>query len=276
MNQFQQGLFVTGVLSLLVTSAAGATPGLAEGKGLESHDAKQFPLRGNRPATTVKERVAQIEAATVQVTGVSLNPTETGLEIVLQPAEGKLLQLESTRFRSEGTSLIADIPNAVLMLPEGGEFVAENPISDVARVQVVQQDVSNIQVTVTGNNALPDSEVVLKTGELAYSLYPEVDDPDEEIVVTGEQNSYRVPNATTATRMDTPLRDIPQSIQVIPQQVLEEQQVIQLRDAVRNVSGVIEGSNFGNSGDAFLIRGFLSNNILLDGIELYRCRNHRG
>jgi iron complex outermembrane recepter protein len=283
MNQFQQGLFVTGVLSLLVTSAAGATPGLAEGKGLESHD---------RPATTVKEWVAQMEKRSgqrgvgsgagvaqspdllstpdsfIQVTGVSLNPTETGLEIVLQTAEGKLLQIDSTRFRSEGDSLIADIPNAVLTLPEGAEFVVENPTADITQVRVVQQNVSNIQVRVTGNNTLPDSEVVLITGELAYSLNSEVEEPDEEIVVTGEQGGYRVPNATTATRTDTPLRDIPQSIQVIPQQVLEEQQVIQLRDAVRNVSGVIEGSNFGNSGDAFLIRGFLSNNILLDGIEL--------
>ncbi|MEL6333228.1 MAG: hypothetical protein AAFQ76_11620, partial [Cyanobacteria bacterium J06626_26] len=46
------------------------------------------------------------------------------------------------------------------------------------------------------------------------------------IVVTGEENRYVVPNATTGTRTDTPLRDIPQSIQVIPQEVLEDQRVI--------------------------------------------------
>ncbi|MEH2275319.1 MAG: hypothetical protein V7K40_11155 [Nostoc sp.] len=38
-----------------------------------------------------------------------------------------------------------------------------------------------------------------------------------ELVVTGEQDGYNAPNATTATRTDTPLRDIPQSIQVVPQ-----------------------------------------------------------
>jgi iron complex outermembrane receptor protein len=51
---------------------------------------------------------------------------------------------------------------------------------------------------------------------------------DEEglvIGVTGEQGGsrYFVPDALTATRTDTPLEEIPQSIQVIPQEVFEDQ-----------------------------------------------------
>lgn len=68
-----------------------------------------------------------------------------------------------------------------------------------------------------------------------------------EIVVTGEREEtrYSVPNATTATRTDTPIRDIPASIQVIPEQVLQDQQVTRLDEALRNVSGVIGNSSRG-------------------------------
>lgn len=77
-------------------------------------------------------------------------------------------------------------------------------------------------------------------------------------MVTGEgQRGYRVPNAATATKTDTPLRDIPQSIQVVPQQVLEDRNVSTLTEAVETVSGVVDGGDyFGAPGGARIIRGF--------------------
>jgi iron complex outermembrane recepter protein len=160
----------------------------------------------------------------------------------------------------------------VLALPEGKAFAAENPTADVATVQVVQQDNRSIRVSVTGNNAPPKTEVTLKTGGLAYSLSPEADEPDEEIVVTGEGlGSYRVPDSSTATKTDTPLRDIPQSIQIVPQQVLEDQNVTRLDEAIRNVPGVVNSfpPNFAN-GAFFAIRGFDirddSGNVLRNGL----------
>ncbi|HEY9823871.1 MAG TPA: TonB-dependent siderophore receptor [Stenomitos sp.] len=92
-----------------------------------------------------------------------------------------------------------------------------------------------------------------------------------EIVVTADRaddpSAYSVPNASTATKTDTPLRDIPQSIQVVPQQVIEDQGATQLKDIVRNVSGVVRADDFGGGGDGFAIRGFQSPNILRDGVR---------
>lgn len=89
-----------------------------------------------------------------------------------------------------------------------------------------------------------------------------------EIVVTGEQESgYSVPNATTGTRTDTPIRDIPQSIQVIPQQVLEDQQVIRLNEALRNVSGVSADDSFAGTVDRINIRGFTQDVFLQDNFR---------
>lgn len=197
----------------------------------------------------------------VQVTSIRLNRIDTGLEITLETAAGKPLQVDATKFRAEGNSLIADIPNTMLALPEGQTFVAENPTADVASVRVVQQDTSSIRISVTGNNALPKSEVTLKTGELAYSLNPEADEPDEEIVVTGEgRGRYNAPNASTATRTDTPIRDLPASIQVVPRQVIEDRGIRNELEAIETVSGVLDSDTRGIEAGIsnIAIRGFSS------------------
>ncbi|WP_225931403.1 TonB-dependent siderophore receptor [Leptolyngbya sp. 7M] len=91
-----------------------------------------------------------------------------------------------------------------------------------------------------------------------------------QVVVTGEQTEegYTVPNATTATRTDTPLRDIPQSIQVVPRQVIEDQAITRTSDALRNVSGVTVQREFGDYADFFNIRGFTNYSYLRNGFNV--------
>lgn len=251
-----------------------ALPGWAEVKDLGRGEAKGVDRSrdGSRPATTVKEWLAQIEAASVQVTGITLSPTETGLDITVETAEGKPLQVDATQFRAEGNSLIADIPKAVLALPDAQEFSAANPTGDIATVQVVQQNADTIQVRVTGTNALPKSDVTLITGELAYSLNQEVDEPEEEVVVTGRDDGYNPPNASTATGTNTPLRDIPLSVQVVPQQVIEDRNVTELGAALETVGGVSSDGGRGTSvnGPNFLIRGFnIGSSVFRDRIPYF-------
>mgnify|MGYP000455484794 CR=1 FL=1 len=193
---FRLSVLVSAALVLLSPSAQAETINVSRVRDL-SH-----------PATTVKDWLAQVEAATVQVTGVKLNRTDTGLEITLETAEGKPLQVDATKFRTEGNSLVADIPNAVLALTEVQAFTAENPTQEIASVQVVQQDVNSIRVRVTGTNALPKQEVTLKAAGLAYSLNPEAEEPDEEIVVTGEQNRYCKQCVTVLSRCATVQRGL--------------------------------------------------------------------
>jgi len=83
---------------------------------------------------------------------------------------------------------------------------------------------------------------------------------DDTAWATSPYNTdYNRPNATTATKTDTPIMETPVSLQVVPQQVLKDQQVIRLEDAYRNVSGVQPG--FGNNTfwDEAYIRGFITN-----------------
>ncbi|HNP60018.1 MAG TPA: TonB-dependent siderophore receptor [Nitrospirales bacterium] len=87
--------------------------------------------------------------------------------------------------------------------------------------------------------------------------------------VTAQRESYNVERATSATKTDTPIMETPISIQVIPQAVLQDQQAIQIEDAVKNVSGVFPGFTFGGFGEEFIIRGFNTNfNNYRDGFRL--------
>jgi iron complex outermembrane receptor protein len=217
-----------------------------------------------QPATTIDEWVSQsVQTSVVQITGVRLNATEVGLEIVLETVTG--LAIPETYVVDN--ALIADIPNAVLTPPSG--FQQANPIEGIASVSVTNLPNNFVRVAITGVDTPPIADVRTEAQGLVLDVaVEETEDDVIEIVVTGEQEEgYRVPDTSVGTRTDTPLRDIPQSIQVVLQQVLRDQQVTRLDDALRNVPGVNQAFNFGPTG-SFTIRGFdaVSTNSLRDGL----------
>ncbi|CCJ07913.1 TonB-dependent siderophore receptor [Methylocystis sp. SC2] len=77
---------------------------------------------------------------------------------------------------------------------------------------------------------------------------------------------YVVREASTATKVDIPIRELPVSIQVIPKQVLKDQNITQVQDALENVSGVTSNSN-DDAGYNFNIRGFQSLNIYRNNLR---------
>ena len=78
--------------------------------------------------------------------------------------------------------------------------------------------------------------------------------------------AYNRSNASTATRTDTPIMDTPVSIQVVPQQVLKDQQAITLADGLKNVSGVQISPS--SAYENFTVRGFdASGSTYRDGIR---------
>ncbi|MDR6213312.1 TonB-dependent siderophore receptor [Paracidovorax wautersii] len=73
----------------------------------------------------------------------------------------------------------------------------------------------------------------------------------------GEDTAYYAPSSASGTKTEAPLRDVPQTIDVIPQQVLRDQGALSLQDALRNVAGV--GLSHGDGQrDQVSIRGFTS------------------
>ncbi|MBE7385517.1 MAG: TonB-dependent receptor [Leptolyngbya sp. SIO1E4] len=206
----------------------------------------------------------------VQIIEIRLETDASGLQVVLETADGELAEPTTT---VSGNALIAEIPNAVLALPEGDEFQQFEPTEDIALVQITELPNDRVQVVITGTDAAPTAEVSTTTSGLTLGVVPSVaqtgaaDDPLRIVVIGEERSRYVEPNTSTATRTDTPLRDIPQSIQVIPRELLEDQQVVDLNDALRNASGVVS-SDVGSDSLRFIVRGFDDPSILRDGFRL--------
>ncbi len=79
----------------------------------------------------------------------------------------------------------------------------------------------------------------------------------------------RVVDSVSLTKFSEPLLDTPQTVEVVPQFILHDQQNRSLTDAIRNVPGIsIAAGESGAQGDNLTIRGFTArNDIFLDGIR---------
>ena len=107
---------------------------------------------------------------------------------------------------------------------------------------------------------------------LAQSMAP--DAPQQganasEIVVLGSRgDGYKIDDLTTATRTGTDIMSVPQSIQFVPRDVINDQQIIDLTNVVRNVSGIQPGTDGGNRSESFIIRGFRSSYYAVNSVML--------
>jgi catecholate siderophore receptor len=84
----------------------------------------------------------------------------------------------------------------------------------------------------------------------------------------GGSTDYKV-DQPGLQKLTEPLRDTPQTINVVPQQLMKDQGVTTLRDALRDVPGIsLAAGEFGAQGDNLTIRGFTArNDIYLDGMR---------
>ena len=87
-------------------------------------------------------------------------------------------------------------------------------------------------------------------------------------------NGYQPTRTRSATRTDTPLRDVPQSVGVVTQEAIRDLSVQNLQDALRYVPGAGFAQGEGNR-DTPVLRGYSSTaNLFVDGlrddVEYYR------
>ncbi|WP_341897823.1 TonB-dependent siderophore receptor [Ferrovibrio terrae] len=82
----------------------------------------------------------------------------------------------------------------------------------------------------------------------------------------GPVEGYRATRSATGTKTDTPLKDVPQTINVVPRQVIEDRQTTRLSDALLTVPGVQANGTNGGRGQNFTLRGFQTQTVATDGI----------
>ncbi len=145
LSQIQRSAFLASVLFLVASPAwaevgyspeeTGRSEAVEAGNQEELIVVTDIPQLSelDRPATTVTEWLAQSTAAPVQITGVQLNSTLQGLELQLETI-GELVQPAATSI--VGNTLIVNIDNATLALPDGDEFESANPVEGIALITV--------------------------------------------------------------------------------------------------------------------------------------------
>lgn len=88
---------------------------------------------------------------------------------------------------------------------------------------------------------------------------------------TGPVNGYRATRSSSATKTDTAIRDIPQSISVIPASVLKDLGSHNVERALEFAGGVSKQNNFGGlTLYEYSVRGFTTSEFYKDGFSANR------
>ncbi len=114
------------------------------------------------------------------------------------------------------------------------------------------------------------SYIALLSAALAFNIaYGEIAfaQAQETIIVTGKANKYNPKNIVTATKTDTPLLNVPQSVNVITREVLDDQASRSLSDVLHYIPGITVGQGEGNR-DQITIRGQATTaDFFIDGVR---------
>ncbi len=106
-------------------------------------------------------------AAATQITGVRINQTANGAEVVLQTGNGDRPQVFTV---NRGNALVADIVNAQLVLPEGNGFLQNSPAPGISAIMVSQLDENSVRVTIMGDTAPPTSQVAQTDASVTFNV----------------------------------------------------------------------------------------------------------
>ncbi len=117
------------------------------------------------------------------------------------------------------------------------------------------------------------ASVVSRAGDVVGAFTGEVSGETvklDDIAVTAERvesKNYQVQNSFTATKTDTPLLDVPQSITIVTEQQIKDQQMLSLGDVVRYVPGITAHQGENNR-DQIVFRGNSSSaDFFIDGVR---------
>jgi iron complex outermembrane recepter protein len=228
----------------------------------------------NQSATSVQEWLAQIaetessgSATTVtQVIGIKLNPTATGIEVVLEAAAGAGVQSEAT---TANNAAIVTIDNAVLALPDSSDFRADQPAAGIASIAITQLDANRIQIQVVGTDGVP---AVLPSDTGLTLTFNPVNSLGDEAAVTPEnpEEDEEIELVVTATRTEEEVTNVPQSVTVIGRDQIQEQAKISrnLQEVLGNlVPGFGPPTQLNLLNSAQNLRGRFPQ-VLIDGVPI--------
>ncbi|MGR3273700.1 TonB-dependent receptor [Acaryochloris marina NIES-2412] len=167
-------------------------------------------------------------ASTVQITGVELVPTETGLTVNLV---GDTRAPSVPTVTTTDQTLTAILDNAVLALPEGNSVESTDPAPGIRQISVKEISDHQVQIQITGTTAPPTATVITTEPQLVLQVVsaetnaPENADgsEDEELEIT-----------VTAQRREEKPQDVPISLTVLTEPDIEDADITSFEDVAGN------------------------------------------
>ncbi len=145
-------------------------------------------------------------------------------------------------------------------------------ISDVADAQTASGGEELPQVRVTAPKRTAKRQRAARPAPAATA--PAVAAPSDVAITptTGDGSGatgYQAPTQVGVSRLPVPLRDTPQTVNVVTQQVIQDQRLTSMEDALRTVPGITFSAGEGGvQGDAPIVRGFAARgDMFRDGIR---------
>ena len=221
------------------------------------------------PHTSVKEWLAQQEQSTILVTGIKLNQTANGLEVVLETSASDKLQATT---KIEGNSFIANIPNAQMRLASGNTFRQEKPVAGITEVLAANQNANSILITVVGTTQAPKVELSDSAEGLVLGVTPTT--PETQPSASSQKpNEPDIELLVTAQKRPEDAQDVPISVTVIPRQEIEDAQI----NSFAGIANQTPNFNFsstssgGTEFNTYSLRGLNNQNFLTaqDSVAFY-------
>jgi len=168
---------------------------------------------------------------------------------------GKIVDVEQEPLSGVNVSLEAS--NIGTVTDIDGQFVLENvavgerPL-EISYVGFTTQTLS----VVVQPNQTTTIEVALEEGLDLQSVE----------IIGRRATTYKNDASFAATKVATPIKDIPQAISYVTKEVMADRQAYRVNDVVKNVSGVNQFSYYND----FTMRGFRSDIELVNGLRVPR------
>ena len=194
-----------------------------------------------------------------QSAGANANGTLFLTGTVMDPSHAVVPNAEITLIQPKGSVV------ARLRTDSQGRFRAAIPGPGNYKIEVSSPDFETLSrsVEVTGNATVP----------LTLSLEIRKATSSVSVSASARDAEYEVQESSTTSKINLPILLTPQSVEVVPRAVLQDQKVLTLDAATRNVSGVSTDFGFNGSSEPLLIlRGFSSVSMTamgaMSGIEV--------
>ncbi|HIK08371.1 MAG TPA: TonB-dependent siderophore receptor [Trichormus sp. M33_DOE_039] len=277
-NSWQPAVGVAGVITVLVSQPVWAAPVPVTAVELYDTDQGLEVVLKTTPGVTLNTQTStEDKTLMITVTNAQLqlvqgkppiitnNPIPGIAEIVVGQSDPNTIEIEITginavpkfNLRQDGQEFVVSIPFATASQTPETPTATETPTPD----QTLPPE------TPTATETPPP-----ETPTTAQTPPPEAEKPDEpiELTVVGDQlrTTYQVPNSSVGTRTDTPVIDVPQAIQAIPQEVIKDQGTRSLGEVFKNSSSANTGRTSSQAPALTpVIRGFESRNLLRNGLR---------